>query len=214
MASIYKRKSKDGKSTVWRAVIRMNGYPTVCKTFERKQEAEDWVADTEHRIKLGAYNFEAHNQHHTYAQLIERMHADGALSHHRSLKNCHSQFEYWKDLFGPYSLIRITLELVVQERKRLIDSPLLDGSKRSPSTINRYTAAMSSTLSYAVKKLRWLHENPCKTLLKLRTKSPILYSHPSKTSRFCQQDCIRSYRYQEKLDAGPPTRGYRGLSLP
>lgn len=168
MASIYKRKSKDGKSVVWRAVIRMKGYPTVCDTFERKQEAEDWVADTERRIKLGAYNFEAHNQHHTYAQLIERMHADGALSHHRSLKNCHSQFEYWKDLFGPYALIRITPELVAQERKRLIDSLLPDGSKRSPSTINRYTATLSSTLSYAVKKLRWLHENPCKNLLKLK----------------------------------------------
>lgn len=52
MASIYKRKSKDGKSTVWRAVIRIKGYPTACKTCDRKQEAEDWVKDTERHLNL------------------------------------------------------------------------------------------------------------------------------------------------------------------
>jgi hypothetical protein len=59
MASIYKRKSKDGKSTVWRVVVRIKGYPTACKSCERKQEADDWAKDTERRIKLGQYNFEA-----------------------------------------------------------------------------------------------------------------------------------------------------------
>jgi hypothetical protein len=73
MASIFKRKSKDGKSTVWRAVIRINGYPTTCNTFERKQEADDWVKDTERRIKLGQYNFETNNTTHTYTNLIDRL---------------------------------------------------------------------------------------------------------------------------------------------
>jgi hypothetical protein len=53
MASIFKRKSKDGKSFTWRAVVRINGYPTICKTFERKQEAEDWGKETELSIKQG-----------------------------------------------------------------------------------------------------------------------------------------------------------------
>lgn len=47
MASIYKRKDKEGKVTVWRAVVRIKGYPTVCNHFDRKQEAEDWAADVE-----------------------------------------------------------------------------------------------------------------------------------------------------------------------
>ena len=46
MASIYKRRSKDGKNFTWRAVIRLKGYPVVCKTCERKQEAEDWAKET------------------------------------------------------------------------------------------------------------------------------------------------------------------------
>ncbi len=86
MASIYKRKSKDGKSTVWRAVVRIRGYPTVCKTCDRKQIVEDWAKETERRIKLGQYNFEAHNRNHTYADLLHRMEGDGAISHHRSFK--------------------------------------------------------------------------------------------------------------------------------
>ncbi|MBI3236274.1 MAG: hypothetical protein HYZ48_00970, partial [Chlamydiales bacterium] len=149
VASIYKRKSKDGKSTVWRAIVRIKGYPTTCNTFDRKQEADDWVKETERCIKLGQYNFFAHNKHHTYSQLIDRLHADGALTHHRCLKNCQSQFNYWKQRLGSYALIHITPELIAQERKLLIDTPLPEGNYRSASTINRYTATLSSTLGYA-----------------------------------------------------------------
>ena len=95
MASIYKRKNANGTS-VWRAVIRIKGYPTVCNHFDRKQEAGDWVKETERRIKLSQFNFSAHNQQHTYADLLHRMEGDGALAHQRSFKNCRSQFDYWR----------------------------------------------------------------------------------------------------------------------
>lgn len=166
MASVYKRKEGG-----WRAVIRMKGYPTVCETFDRKQEADDWAKETERRIKLGGFNFSAHNKHHTYADLLHRMEGDGVFDHQRSFKNCRSQFDYWKQRLGAYSLIHITPELIVEERKILVGSPLPDGSKRSPSTINRYTAVLSATFGYAVKKLRWIVENPCRTLSKLKESS-------------------------------------------
>jgi hypothetical protein len=41
MASIFKRKIKDGKGFHWRAIIRIKGFPTVCETFERKQKEKD-----------------------------------------------------------------------------------------------------------------------------------------------------------------------------
>jgi len=167
MASIYKRKNANG-TTVWRAIIRIKGYPTICNHFERKQEADDWTKETERRIKLGQFNFAAHNKHHTYTDLLHRMEGDGAFDLQRSFKNCRSQFDYWKHRLGAYALIHITAELIAQERKVLIDSPLSDGSKRSPATINRYTAVLSATFGYAVKKLRWLTENPCRTLSKLK----------------------------------------------
>ena len=44
MASIFQRRNKDG-SKVWRAIVRIKGYPTVCDHFDRKQEAQDWAND-------------------------------------------------------------------------------------------------------------------------------------------------------------------------
>ena len=70
-----------------------------------------------------------------------------------------------------YALTHLTPELISQERKTLVDSPLPDGSKRSPATINRYTAVLSSTLGYAVKKLRWITENSCRNLSRLKESS-------------------------------------------
>ncbi len=96
------------------------------------------------------------------------MEGDGAFELQRSFKNCRSQFDYWKQRLGAYALIHITPELIAQERKILIDSLLPDGSKRSPATINRYTAVLSATFGYAVKKLRWIVENPCHTLSRLK----------------------------------------------
>lgn len=94
MASVYKR--KDGKG--WRAVIRMKGYPTVCETFDCKQEADDWVNETERRIKLSQCNFTAHNKYHTYADLFHRMETKGA-----------------------YALIHITPELIAKHSKKFRD---------------------------------------------------------------------------------------------
>ena len=52
MESIYKRKNEDG-SSVWRAVIRIKGHPSVSNHFERKQEAEDWVSNIELQTAMG-----------------------------------------------------------------------------------------------------------------------------------------------------------------
>lgn len=168
MASIFKRKLKDGKGFTWRAVIRIKGYPTICESFERKQEAEDWAQDTERSIKAGQYKSNLHKKQYSYAELIQRMEADGALDHHRAYQKIKSQFHYWKEKLGVYALIHITPELINKERKLLADTPTPQGTKKSASTINRYLAVLSSTLNYAVKRLRWLLENPCAHLLRLK----------------------------------------------
>lgn len=168
MASIFKRKSKDGKSFTWRAVVRIKGYPTASKSFERKQEAEDWGQETERRIKQSQFNYSQHKNQYTYAQLISRIYGDGALDHHRSLEKTRSQYEYWKNRLGDYALVRITPELISKERQLLLDTPTSKGKKRTPGTINRYMAVLSSTFNYAVKRLRWVIDNPCLTLLRLK----------------------------------------------
>ncbi|MBP9841925.1 MAG: site-specific integrase [Simkaniaceae bacterium] len=161
MASIYKRKNADGTS-VWRAVIRLKGFPSISNHFERKQEAIDWGADTERRIKLGQYNFETHKIAYTYADLLDRLSGDGVLEHQHSLKKVQAQYDYWRTRLGAYALIHITPELISKERQHLKET------KPLASTINRYMVTLSSTFSYAVKQLRWLAESPCLNLIKLK----------------------------------------------
>jgi len=62
MATIYRRKSKDGTRILgWKAVVRIKGYPTVCEVFDRKQEADDWVQQVERQIKMGQFKFDRIN---------------------------------------------------------------------------------------------------------------------------------------------------------
>ena len=170
MASIYKRKNEDG-SSVWRAVVRIKGHPSVSNHFERKQEAEDWAQDTERKIRQGQFNIESFKQQYTYKDLMVRLKSDGFFEHQKALKKIAAQFQYWEERLGSYALVHISSDLVSKERQILIDSLLPNGSKRNPSTINRYVAVLSSVLGYATKKLRWMHENPCSRILKLKESS-------------------------------------------
>jgi integrase len=167
MASIYKRKNNDG-TTVWRAVVRIKGYPSVSNHFERKQEADDWAAGIERQIKLGQFKFDQHNQIHTFADLTERYLNDGAIEHHRSAKDTRRHLTYWQSRFASHALVHLTPELIGSERQRLLETPTLKNKKRTPSTINRYTASLSLLFSYAMKQLHWISENPCASLIKLK----------------------------------------------
>jgi integrase len=167
MASIYKRKNDNG-TTVWRAVVRIKGYPTVSNHFERKQEADYWASGIERQIKLGQFKFDQHNQIHTFANLTERYLNGGAIEHHRSAKDTRRHLSYWQSRFASFALIHITPELLGKERLRLSETPTPQNKKRTCATVNRYMASLSLLFSHAVKQLHWISENPCMSLIKLK----------------------------------------------
>lgn len=166
MASIFKRKNKDGTAH-WRAVVRIKGYPTVCNHFDRKQEAEDWAADVEREIKLGKFKFNQHKRQHTLSQLLERYMGDGALEHIRSADDVKHHLGYWESRLETYVLIHLTPELIGKERQHLANTPTNKNRKRSAATVNRYLSSLSALLSHAV-RLHWIDENPCFRLTKLK----------------------------------------------
>jgi integrase len=156
----------DGTSH-WRAVVRIKGYPTVCNHFDRKQEAEDWAADVEREIKLGKFKFDQHKQQYTFSQLLDRYIIDGVLEHIRSADDVKHHLNYWKFRLGNYALVHLTPELIGQERLLLANTPTNKNQKRSAATVNRYLSSLSALLSHAV-QLRWMDENPCFRLTKLK----------------------------------------------
>jgi integrase len=170
MASIYKRDNKDG-TTVWRAVVRIKGYPTVCYHCDRKQEAVDWAQDVERKIKQGQFKFDQFRARHTFTELLDRYVGSGSLEHHKSADDTLRHLNYWKERFKSYALVHLTPEFLATERKLLLETPSNKGQPRSPSTVNRYCAALSSVLTYASRELRWIDENPCFNLVKLKEPS-------------------------------------------
>lgn len=165
MASIYKR--KDGKG--WRAVIRIKNHPTVCDHFERKEIAEDWARDTERKIKLGQYSSNKAKEK-TIADLIDLYIKDAVIDHHKAAKDSIRQLNYFRDTLGKYALAYITPELLLKERRKLLETPTRYNTQLNPATINRYFSTLSGAFRFACKNLRWIDENPCINLLKLKSK--------------------------------------------
>lgn len=165
--SVYKRKDRKGKVVGWRAVVRIKGYPTVSKQWDRKEEADDWEEDTRRRIKSGQFNFNLHKNQYTFSELLERYRNDGAREHIRSIEDVDRHLRYWDTRFGSFALVHLTSELVGKERSLLAGTPTNKGSRRSAATVNRYFSSLSAVLSHAV-RLKWIHENPCFNLTKLK----------------------------------------------
>lgn len=167
MASIQKRKNANGTSH-WRAVIRIKGHPAVCDHFDRKQEAEDWAQETERQIRLGKYNFSKSDKEKTFSDLLDRYRSDGVLEHHKAAEDTLRHLEYFRGRLGAYALAYLTPELLLNERKRLLETPTNRDTKRTAATTNRYMASLSGLLSYGYKNLGWMTANPAGNLLKLK----------------------------------------------
>lgn len=167
MAAIYKRKDSKGRVVGWRAVVRFDGRPAICKQHARKEEAQDWANEIERQIKQCQFNFELYKNKHTFNELVERYRNDGALEHIRSVEDVIRHLEYWTSRFSSYALVHLTSELIGKERRLLAEKPTNKGEQRSNSTVNRYIASLSALFSHAV-KLKWINENPCFSLSKLK----------------------------------------------
>jgi len=171
MATIQERTDKTGK-TSYKVQIRLKGHAPEIATFEKKSDAREWAAKTESDIKAGRHFGIA--KKHTFQEL-----ADEYRPHAKDLP----RLDYWCEVFGSSSLDSINRERIAKARDKLLNEvvdnrfdqdakPLPDGTrpkaKRSGSTVNRFLASLSVTLSYAVKELGWLKENPCRLVNKPR----------------------------------------------
>jgi integrase len=165
--TIFKRTDLKN-SKPWRAVVRIKGYPTISRTFDRKQEAEDWKREVTQQIKSGKYRFTKLSQKKTVAELIDCYIQDAVNEHHKSADDTKRHLAYFREALGEYALVYITPELLLAERKKLFDTPTDRGTQRNASTVNRYMSSLGGAFRYARKNLRWIDESPIENFIKLK----------------------------------------------
>ena len=98
----------------------------------------------------------------------------------KSQRTPKSVLQWWKNKLGPYSLFQITPPLISDYRDELLSEEVRKDRLRSPSTVNRYLAVLSSVFTYAQKELHWATSNPV-----LDVKKP---SEPSGRVRFLSEE--------------------------
>lgn len=178
MASIITLTDKNGKSK-YRVQIRLRGFAPESATFEKKSDAKQWAAKIETDMKAGRH-FGA-SKRHTFKELIEEYE-----KHAISLKSFNDRkrhLEAWKSHFGDDLLSEISQSRINAVRAKMLaeDTRFTERKtgeaehdakrpmgKRSGQTVNRYIAALSACLNYAVKTLEWLDRNPCERVTKFK----------------------------------------------
>ena len=166
MASIEHRStSSDGKIT-YRVKIRLKGYPAQTATFHRLTDARKWAQHTEAAIREGRHFKTAEAKRHTFAELIDRYIKSEIPKKGSQRDNQRAQLLWWRTEIGDYLLSDVTPSLIAECRDKLAEQATHQSEARSPSTVNRYLAALSHAFTVAVNEWGWLEDSPMRKVKK------------------------------------------------
>jgi len=167
VATTEKRTNAEGK-TSYRAKVRLKGYPTQSATFERLTDAKKWIQSTEAAIREGRHFKTSESKKRNFKELINRYIKEILPQKPKSVESQLAQLKWWQEKIGDYSLADINPSLLVEYRGKLLTEPNRLNIKRTPSTANRYCAAISHCFTIAVKEWGWMQENPMLKISKLK----------------------------------------------
>ena len=154
MATISKRR-RVGGGTSWDAMVRVRGYPTRCKSFRTRLEAEAWASRTEsaahgRTLVLG--------KDLTLGQLID----EAAPKLRRANP---AAINYWRGQLGALRTREVTPSVIARHRDLLTGAPTRAHGHKKPkprtaSTVRSYLATLSAVFNIGVRELRWCETNP------------------------------------------------------
>lgn len=170
MASIERRVSENGTLT-HRVKIRLRGFPPATASFMRLTDAKRWAQSTEAAIFEGRYHKTFESKRHTLADLIDKYIKEVLPNKPKNSINTKRNLIWWKKEIGAYLLSDITPAIIAQRRDLLLNSIISRGTKRSPSTVIRYLAALSHAYTIAVNEWGWLDDSPTRKVTKPRATS-------------------------------------------
>lgn len=170
MAVIEKRERKDGIK--YRAKVRIHGFPTQEKTFDRITDAKIWAQQVESSIRKGEFqNIVKEAKKHTLSEVITRYRQEilpnKALNTQR-MENTY--LKYWEKQLGDYALSYIdpqAISTMLSELKASGDSRVKATPKntttpprlKSAKTIKHYRDHLEMLFTHA-KQWGWMGANP------------------------------------------------------
>jgi integrase len=164
MANFETRETQDGK-TSYRVKIRLKGYPPQTATFQRLTDAKKWAAATESAIREGRHFKTAEAKKHTVAEMIDRYLTGAALTKIQD-EHIGLHLRRWKEEIGYMLLSDVTPDIITKVKDKLLSEVVRTNKKRSPTTVLRYMASLSTAFSTAVNDWRWLEDSPMRTIKK------------------------------------------------
>lgn len=163
MAYIEKRKHPNGKFT-YRARVRQAGSPDLSATFKTRVEAVKWSQRMESEVRAGRYFGREEDRERTFAEFIDRYIEKELPKNQKMYAKQKVQLLWWKSHLGSYYLCHITSSMIAELRDKLMSETTRRHKLRTPSTTNRYIAALSRAFTIGVKEWQWLKENPVKKI--------------------------------------------------
>ena len=137
-------KTKSGK---WRALSRLQGWPSVSKTFRIKRDAEDWSRTTEDEIIRGIYSPRSQSEKMTLSSAIKRYLKEVTPTKKASTQQREiGRSKLLDSSLGKYSLAALNSNIISDFR----DSRLEDG--KSNNTVRLELALLSHIYTTAIQE--------------------------------------------------------------
>jgi len=160
MAAINRQTDSSGQ-TKYRVRVRLKGHPVQSATFKRLTDAKRWASKTETDIREGRYFPKREAQKKTVTDLITQYKANVLPSKKASTQKAQRlHLQWWQDEIGALTLAALNTARIAEGRDKLTSEG------RKPATANRYMAALSHALTWAVKEKGWIEINPCSNVTK------------------------------------------------
>lgn len=171
MASIQKRRKANGEYS-YRVRIRIEGAPLTTETYPTRKEALDFARRMEAEIRAGRYFGREEGKEKTFAEFIDRYIEKELPKNPKGYAKQKMLLTWWKSKLGSYFLCHITPAMIAELRDRLMGEATSRKTLRTPSTANRYLAAISRAFTVGVNEFQWLKENPVSRITRPKENKP------------------------------------------
>lgn len=165
MGTIREITKKDGSKS-YHAEVRMRGHSPQRESFRTRSLAKQWIQDIESAIRDGRHFKTSEAKRHTIEEMIDRFIAQWLPKFPKGMVKQTALLGWWKNRFGHLLLSDLTPSLIAEARDDLLSDVTKRGDLRSPSTVNRYLAALSKVFTVAIREWGWLEDSPLRKVSK------------------------------------------------